>query len=216
MTRGRDAGPAAAPAARPTGAPVRFVIATFNPDKARELVELLDLEWASFTCLRDFPGSSAAAEVGRTLEENALAKARAALKHTGLAAIADDTGLEVDALGGRPGVYTARFAGPDASYRDNVRRLLEVLEGVAPAQRTARFRTACAVCFPDGRELTCEGVLEGAITGAPRGAGGFGYDPVFEVAGSGRTLAEMPPAEKNALSHRARAVHALIGRLGAR
>ena len=205
--RGRDVTPRA-------GVPVRFVIATFNPDKARELAELFDLEWATFSTLRDFAGASAPPEVGHTLAENALAKARAAMRHTGLPSIADDTGLEVDALGGRPGVYTARFAGPDATYQDNVRRLLDVLEGLPPERRTARFRTACVMCFPDGRELASEGVLEGIITATPRGQEGFGYDPVFEVAGSGRTLAEMPAAEKNALSHRARAVQELIRRLG--
>jgi XTP/dITP diphosphohydrolase len=193
---------------------VHFVIATFNLDKARELQDLLTLDGATFTCLRDFPGTSAPAEVGKTLEENALAKARAALKQTGLAAFADDTGLEVDALGGRPGVYTARFAGPDATHADNVRRLLEVLTGAAPPRRGARFRTVCAVCLPDGREVVAEGVLEGSITETPRGSGGFGYDPVFEVSGTGRTLAEMHAAEKNALSHRGRAVRALIRRLG--
>ncbi len=194
---------------------MHFVIATFNVDKARELAELFDLESASFTCLRDFPGTSAPAEVGRTLAENALAKARAALRHTGLAAIGDDTGLEVDALGGRPGIYTARFAGHGATYQDNVRRLLEVLEGVAREQRTARFRTACAMCLPDGRELTSEGVLEGLITETPRGHNGFGYDPIFEVAGAGRTLAELSAEEKHRISHRARAVQEMIRRMGA-
>jgi XTP/dITP diphosphohydrolase len=189
---------------------MRFVIATFNTDKARELGRLLDLDGLQIHSLRDFAGASAPPEVGRTLQENALAKARAALAHTGLPSLADDTGLEVDALGGRPGIYTARFAGPDATYQDNVRRLLEVLEGVDPDQRTARFRTVCAACFPDGRELIGEGVLEGVITEQPRGTEGFGYDPVFEVVGDGRTLAEMPLAEKNEMSHRARAVRALV------
>lgn len=189
---------------------MRIVIATFNVDKARELGRLLDLDGIEVHSLRDFAGASAPPEVGQTLAENALAKARAARAHTGLAAIADDTGLEVDALGGRPGIYTARFAGPDATYQDNVARLLEVLEGVDREQRTARFRTACAACFPDGRELVGEGVLEGLITERPRGTDGFGYDPVFEVAGDGRTLAEMPLTEKNAMSHRARAVRALV------
>jgi XTP/dITP diphosphohydrolase len=193
---------------------MEFVIATFNPDKYREMVALLKIDGASFRSLRDVPGASMAPEVGRTLEENARHKARAALRLTGLAAIADDTGLEVDALGGRPGVYTARFAGPNATYADNVRRLLEVMVAVEPRRRTARFRTVCVACLPDGREVIGTGVLEGAITETPRGGGGFGYDPVFEVAGQGRTLAEMPAAEKNALSHRARAVDELARRLG--
>jgi XTP/dITP diphosphohydrolase len=119
----------------------------------------------------------------------------------------------VDALGGRPGVHAARFAGPGATYADNVARLLRELEGVEPARRGARFRCACVACLPDGRELVTEGVLEGRITLAPRGENGFGYDPVFEVEGAGRTLAEFPEDEKNAISHRARAVRALAARL---
>jgi len=192
---------------------VKVVLATFNGDKLREMRELLQLDWAELVSLRDFAGTSVPPEVGKTLEENALAKARAAHRMTGLPAIADDTGLEVDALGGRPGVYTARFAGPDASYAQNLHRLLEVMTGVEPARRTARFRTVCAACFPNMAECVGIGVLEGRITEHPRGAGGFGYDPVFEVAELGKTLAEMEPEEKNALSHRARAAAELVRRL---
>jgi XTP/dITP diphosphohydrolase len=148
------------------------------------------------------------------VHENALAKARAAHDLTRLTAIADDTALEVDCLGGKPGIYAARFAGPGASYADNVRRLLVVMEGVEPARRTARFRTAVAACLPDGRERVAEGVLEGRITETPRGAQGFGYDPVFEVDALGKTLAELTHAEKNRISHRAKALRAVIGQLG--
>ena len=140
-------------------------------------------------------------------------KARAALDQTGRPALADDTGLEVDALGGRPGIRAARFAGPDATYESNRRRLLAELDGVEPARRTARFRCVCVACLPDGRELAAEGVLEGRITTAPRGGNGFGYDPLFEVEDTGRTMAELSEAEKNAVSHRARAVRALAARL---
>jgi XTP/dITP diphosphohydrolase len=189
---------------------LKIVLATFNTDKLREMRDLLRLEWAELVGLGDVPGTSAAPEVGKTLEENALAKARAALRMTGMPSIADDTGLEVDALGGKPGVYTARFAGPGATYAQNVHRLLEVMTGIDPARRTARFRTVCVACFPGLRECVAEGVLEGRITEHPRGANGFGYDPVFEVAGLGKTLAELAAPEKNALSHRAKAAQALV------
>jgi XTP/dITP diphosphohydrolase len=188
----------------------RIVLATFNRDKVRELRELLANRDVDVVGFYDIPGARAAPEAGRTIQENALAKARAAYDLTGSTSIADDTALEVDVLGGRPGIYAARFAGPGASYNDNLRRLLEILEGHALAARTARFRTACVACLVDGREVSAEGVLEGRITLAPRGTNGFGYDPVFEVGTTGRTLAEMSAAEKNSVSHRAKAIHALI------
>jgi XTP/dITP diphosphohydrolase len=144
-------------------------------------------------------------ETEDTLAGNALLKARAVVAGTGHAAIADDTGLEVDALGGAPGVTTARYAGEDATYDDNVDKMLRELEGVE--SRSARFRTAVALVTPGGDELVLEGVLEGMITTERRGTGGFGYDSIFEV--DGRTLAEIPVDEKNSISHRARALHAL-------
>jgi XTP/dITP diphosphohydrolase len=205
--------PDAPPPRRDPGRTVDFVIATFNRDKLRELAALLALPGAVLHALADVPGASAPEETGTTLRENALLKARAALALTGRPAIADDTGLEVDALGGRPGLHAARFAGPLASYADNRAKLLVELDGVEPARRTARFRCACVACLPDGRELVAEGVLEGRITRAPRGESGFGYDSLFEVADTGRTMAELTEDEKNALSHRARAVHALPGQL---
>lgn len=186
-----------------------FILATFNRDKLRELAALLGLSGVALQALCDVPGAAAPEETGATLRENALLKARAALARTGRPAIADDTGLEVDALGGRPGIHAARYAGPAATYADNRAKLLVELDGVDSARRTARFRCACVACLPDGRELVAEGVLEGRITPAPRGENGFGYDSLFEVADLGRTLAELPDEEKNALSHRARAVHAL-------
>ena len=188
----------------------RAVAASKNPDKIAEMESILaaagvvgemvrGLEWPDV--IEDAP----------TLEGNALLKARRAAEATGLAAIADDTGLEVEALGGAPGVYTARFAGPDAAYEDNTAALLEAL--AETTERSARFRTVAAAVLPDGREIAAEGVLEGRITVRPRGSGGFGYDPVFEAAG--RTLAEMTPEEKNRISHRAEAVRALAAALGA-
>jgi len=190
----------------------RIVLATFNRDKVRELRQALAALPVDVIGFFDVPGAKVAPEAGHTLDENALEKARAAYDLTGLTSIADDTGLEVDALGGKPGIYAARFAGPGASYTDNLHRLLEVMEG--KAQRTARFRTACVACMTDGREVHAEGVLEGRITQEPRGSNGFGYDPIFEVGDTGRTLAEMSAGEKHAISHRARAMDALLKRMG--
>ena len=191
-----------------------FVLATFNPDKARELEPLLAEAGIVLETLAAHPGATAPVEHGATLLENARIKARAALGVTGKPAIADDTGLEVDALSGAPGVHAARFAGPDATYADNVALLLERLAGVPMERRTARFRTVCVACFPDGREVTAEGALDGRIRETPRGSGGFGYDPVFELP-DGRTYADLTPAEKNAISHRGRAVRALAAKLAA-
>jgi XTP/dITP diphosphohydrolase len=157
-----------------------------------------------------------APETGATLEENARIKARAAVAATGRPAIADDTGLFVDALAGAPGVHSSRYAGPGATYADNVRKLLAALEGVPAAERGARFRTVALLATPDGREKSFEGVLEGRIAAAARGAHGFGYDPVFEVAGTARSLAEIPLEEKNRISHRARAFGAAAAFLAAR
>ena len=146
-----------------------------------------------------------------TLEGNAFLKARAVCDFAGAAALADDTGLEVDALSGAPGVYSARYAGPGASYADNLARLLAEMYDVPLPQRTARFRTVASVCYPDGASLSAEGVVEGVITTEPRGAGGFGYDPVFApLETGGLTFAELDPTAKNAMSHRARALRALL------
>lgn len=192
-----------------------FVVATFNPHKASELHALLGLPGLVLRAVSEWPGASSPDETGDTLLANARLKALAACALTGLPAIADDTGLEVDALGGAPGVYTARYAGEHASYADNVAKLLRELADVVPEQRTARFRTACVAVWPDGRECVAEGVVEGTIVTAPRGTNGFGYDPVFApaVGTVERTFAEMLDTEKNTLSHRARAVHALAAQL---
>lgn len=187
----------------------RLVVASKNPDKISEIEEILRSLSLTDEIVRglDWPDIE---ETGRTLKENALIKARAVAEFTGLPVVADDTGLEVDALGGGPGVNTARYAGPGASYEDNVSRLLESMEGVE--DRTARFRAVVALVMPDGVEVTAEGSVEGVITKERRGGGGFGYDPVFEV--DGQTLAEMTAEDKNALSHRARALRALAASLG--
>ena len=187
----------------------RLAVASKNPDKIKEIEEVLASIGLADEIVRglDWPDVE---ETGETLEENALIKARAVVEATGLPAIADDTGLEVEALGGEPGVHTARFAGPHATYDENVARVLEVMEGVS--DRMARFRTVVALVFPDGVEVVSEGSVEGVITRSRRGSDGFGYDPVFEV--EGRTLAEMTAEEKNRLSHRARAIRGLGESLG--
>jgi XTP/dITP diphosphohydrolase len=190
-----------------------LVLATANPDKAAEIAAILEPAGLAL-----FPRPLWVApveETGRTLEENALLKARALTVATGSPSVADDTGLEVLALDGAPGVQSARFAGEDATYADNVSLLLSRLEGVP--DRRARFRTVAVAAFPDGSELIAEGMVEGAITTARRGTGGFGYDPVFvPTDGDGRSYAEMTPEEKNARSHRARAFSCLVDLLKAR
>ena len=161
------------------------------------------------------PALGEVAEDADDLEGNARLKAAAVCAFAGAPAVADDTGLEVDALGGAPGVRTARYAGPGASYADNVERLLAEMRDVAPAQRTARFRTVALVVWPDGFELTAAGAVEGLIAVEPRGLSGFGYDPVFVPAeGGGLTFAEMSDAAKHAISHRGRAFRALAEALG--
>ncbi len=190
-----------------------FVLATANPHKAvemRDVLEPLGVE------LLDRPTEVPdVEETGETLEENALLKARALVAATGHAAIADDTGLFVDALDGRPGVRSARYAGETASYDDNVTKLLGEMEGVET--RTARFITVIAVAYPDGVTVCVEGVLEGTIARTRAGDQGFGYDPVFIPSDAGgKTLAELTPQEKNATSHRARALRALVEELSRR
>ena len=191
--------------------PLRLVVASANPDKVKEIVavlsEALDVELLPRP--DDVPD---VVEDASTLVDNARLKARALMLATGTAAVADDTGLEVDALGGAPGVYAARYAGEDATYADNVNKLLRELEALPDGggDRRARFKSIALVTFPDGSEVWAEGVIEGTIASAPRGDNGFGYDPVFEPdVGHGLTFAEMGASEKDALSHRGRAFRAL-------
>ena len=188
----------------------RLAIASKNPDKIKEIEEVLGATGLVGEIVQGLRWDDVE-ENGATLEENALLKARAVAEATGLPVMADDTGLEVEALGGAPGVHTARFAGPEATYADNVARMLREMEGIG--DRRARFRTVVAMVFPDGVEVVADGSVDGAITTTPRGSGGFGYDPIFEV--NGRTLAEMPGTEKNQLSHRARAIRTMASGLGA-
>ena len=184
--------------------PRRVVVASKNPHKIREVeavLENMDHPWEIVRGL-EWPDVE---ETESTLEGNALLKALAVAEATGLPALADDTGLEVDALDGRPGVFSARFAGPDATYDQNVDRLLADLEDTV--DRAARFRTAIAFVVPGSDPIIVEGVVEGTITDERRGGRGFGYDPVFAVGAI--TYAEMSDDEKNQMSHRARALQAL-------
>jgi len=192
---------------------VRLVLTTANPDKAAELKAVLEEELDDLIDLVARPqGVGAVEETGESLEENARLKAVALVAATGEAAVADDTGLEVAVLGGAPGTWSARFAGEDATYADNVAKLLAVLEG--ELDREARFRTVVVCRFPDGTEIMGEGVVEGEITLVPRGLGGFGYDPVFvPEGGGGRTFAEMSPSDKHELSHRGRALRSFAALL---
>ena len=188
-----------------------FVSATGNPDKLREIVAILgdDVE-----LLPRPEGLAEPEENATTLEGNARIKAVCVVEATGLPAIADDTGLEVDALDGEPGVRSARFAGENASYEDNVALLLERMQGVAPNARIARFKTVALARWPDGQEVIAEGTVEGSIATAPRGNNGFGYDPVFIPADrNGRTLAEMTDTQKNDISARGRAFRELQKKL---
>lgn len=192
-----------------------WVLATGNRHKQREFAALL----AEFPVqVEPLPeGVELAPEDGQTLLANARIKARSAARATGKLSLADDSGLEVDALGGEPGVRSSRYAGPAVTFEDNNRLLLERLWGVHGANRVARFRCVLVLASPEGKEITAEGRLEGRITDAPRGAHGFGYDPLFLPEGGDRTLAELTSEEKNALSHRARAVTSLrqvLERLG--
>jgi XTP/dITP diphosphohydrolase len=187
-----------------------FVLATANRDKTREIAEILG---PSVRLLPRPDWLDDVDETGETLLDNARLKARAVAEATNRPAIADDTGLEVDDLGGEPGVRSARFAGEHATYEDNVNKLICSMAD-SPGPRLARFRTVAVAAWPDGREVVAEGVVDGVISSRPRGQSGFGYDPVFVPdEGDGRTFAEMSSGEKNALSHRGRAFRVLGERL---
>ena len=181
------------------------MLATRNPDKGGELAALLKDLGIRIRTLAEFPDAPEVVEDGGTCEANAVKKAVTIARHTKLPAAADDTGLMVEALGGRPGVHAARYAGDGATYGDNCRKLLHELAGVPREQRGARFVTVAALADPSGKVEVVEGVLDGQITEAPAGTKGFGYDPVFFVPELGKTLAQLMPEEKNRISHRGRA-----------
>ncbi|WP_088188582.1 XTP/dITP diphosphatase [Desulfosporosinus sp. FKA] len=189
---------------------MKILLATQNQGKVRELQELLADEEIEVVSLQDLPDWEEVEENGETFAENAALKARAAVQRTGLIALADDSGLEVDALNGAPGVFSARFAGEPKDDERNNDKLLDLLETIPDDKRTARFRCALVIAAPEGKEYLTEGTVEGKILRQRRGTDGFGYDPLFLVPELGRTLAEISLTEKNDLSHRARAFRKAI------
>jgi XTP/dITP diphosphohydrolase len=193
---------------------VRVVLASGNRGKLRELASLLapfDFELVSQTTL----GIETPPETGQTFAENALLKARHAARAAKLPALADDSGIEVDALGGRPGIYSARYAGKNATDADNLQKMLREMLDVPPGLRSARYQ--CVIAFvmaaDDPKPILASGTWEGTLISRPRGLGGFGYDPIFVPAGQDRTAAELEPGEKNALSHRGQALRDFVARL---
>ncbi len=192
-----------------TGQPgnrTRVVLATRNAGKISELAALLQDCGVEVVGLSAFPDIGEIPETGATFLENARLKARAVCQATGLISLADDSGLCVDALDGAPGVYSARYAGENATDADNNAKLLAALAHVPEAQRTCRFVSVVVAAAPNGRELVAQGTWEGRVAFAPAGTGGFGYDPLFFDPKLGRTAAELTPAEKNARSHRGKAL----------
>ena len=192
--------------------PARVVVATSNPGKLCEIRDLLAPLPVPVVGLDALPGLRLPLE-GDDYTANAVEKARAAAAFAGSPALADDSGLEVEGLGGAPGPHSARYGGPGLDDAGRVARLLGALAGREGAARRARFVCAAALATPDGEVVTALGECAGRIAAAPRGEGGFGYDPIFEVDAAGRTLAEVPAEEKNRISHRARAFRALRGAL---
>ncbi len=191
--------------------PQRIVLATRNDHKVKEILRICSdwpVEWVTDL---EIPSVE---ETGPTYLENALLKARAVAEATGEAALADDSGIEVDAIGGGPGPRSARYAGNHATDEENLRALIRALAGVPAGGRTARYRAVAALAWPNGPELHAEGVCEGMLEGRPRGSGGFGYDPIFVPMGADRTMAELTPDEKDRISHRGSAFRALRELLG--
>ena len=193
--------------------PRRLAIATTNTGKIREIFDICRSWRVEWVTSADAPWP-VIEETGETYLENALLKARHVARVVGLAALADDSGIEVDALGGAPGPRSARFAGPRATDDDNLRLLLERVRDVPAPQRTARYRCVTACAWPGGQEVWAEGTCEGALLLEPKGTGGFGYDPIFVPEGYDRTMAELGAEEKNQISHRGKAIRALGERLG--
>lgn len=183
---------------------MKLLISSNNQDKIKEIKSIFQLPGVELLTLADFPGAPDVVEDGNTLYENALKKASMLCEFSGLPTIADDTGLEVDSLGGHPGVYSARYAGKNASYNDNIEKLIREIQKVPENRRTARFRTVAVFYHPE-LILRAEGTIEGYILSERRGSNGFGYDPIFFVPTRNKTLAEMSAAEKNAISHRGQA-----------
>jgi len=190
-----------------------LIVATRNMGKLLEIRMILEGVDCTIYSLEDFPGLPEIEEDGATFEQNAIKKAATIARLAGIPALADDSGLAVDCLGGKPGVFSARYAGPDATDEMNNARLLDDLRGVPHERRGAAFHCVIALCLPDGSCTTFTGELRGTILDSPKGKGGFGYDPLFLVEEEGVTLAELPLVRKNSLSHRAKALNMLKERL---
>ena len=186
-----------------------IVLATHNNDKLLEMVEILNKFSITIYSLKTFPQVGEIIEDGLSLKENALIKARSVYQKTKLPSLGDDTGLEVDALNGEPGIFSARYAGEECSYSDNVNKLLKEMKKIPTSLRTARFTTAIAF-VSENMELVSEGVVKGTITTSLKGVGGFGYDPVFYVPERKKTYSEMKMNEKNEISHRGKAIQNMI------
>ncbi|MBW3622125.1 MAG: XTP/dITP diphosphatase [Armatimonadetes bacterium] len=187
---------------------MRLITATHNTGKLRELRQLLAALPVEVVSAHE-AGLPEVEETGTTFVENARLKAHAALRHTGCASLGEDSGIEVDALDGEPGVYSSRFAGPDATDEDRNIVLMQRLSGVPDEARACRYRSVVVLALPDGREFVREGTCEGRIAREPRGQNGFGYDPIFYLPDRGRTMAELSPEEKNRISHRGKALNGL-------
>ncbi len=195
------------------GSRAKILLATRNPGKVREIGAILgDLD-INVVSLADFPDVPEVVEDGTTFFENAYKKAKEVSEATGMMVLSDDSGLQVDALGGRPGVYSARYSGKEGDDAANNAKLLKELEGVPEEKRTARFKCVMVLYHPSGKWISAEGTCEGRIALKPAGSGGFGYDPIFYMEQYGKTMAELPPEEKNRISHRAEALKALKRRL---
>lgn len=185
---------------------MQIVIASRNPGKIREITETLSIPGVEFKTFEDFETWPSLNETGKSFEENAIIKARGVADFLRTPGIADDSGLLVDALGGRPGIFSSRYAGPEGNPKANIRLLLEELKDVPPENRKARFVCVIAFAMPDGETHLARGECEGMILGEPKGEGGFGYDPVFLPCGFERTMAELSLEEKNSISHRGKAL----------
>jgi XTP/dITP diphosphohydrolase len=192
---------------------MRVVVASGNSGKVREFAELLAGSRLDPIAPADLGIALDLAETGTSYIENALIKAQGYVKASGLPSLADDSGIEVEALGGAPGIFSARYGGPGLTDEDRTARLLEEMKSVAPGRRGARYYCALALLLPDGTRWLAEGISEGEIARAPSGSNGFGYDPIFVVPELDRTMAELSAEEKNQLSHRARAVRNLLASL---
>jgi XTP/dITP diphosphohydrolase len=189
--------------------PDRIAIASRNPGKIREIRSIC-ADWpVGWVTVDEHEAWPDVEETGESYLENALLKARAVADGVGVPAVADDSGIEVDALGGAPGPRSARYAGEEATDEQNLRMMIRALAGVPAGGRTARYRCLAVLAWPDGREVSAEGTCEGSLVSKPRGTGGFGYDPIFVPAGWEQTMAELSPEEKDRISHRGRAFRAL-------